>query len=63
VKYSKVDGPHTGVMGLIAVQIVPDLPEKPNLLLLSLNHLTAFVSWILKSPVSLVTSLKESLGL
>jgi hypothetical protein len=28
-----------------------------------LNHLTAFVSWISKSPVSLVTSLKESLGL
>ncbi len=63
VKYSKVDGPHTGVMGLLAIQIVRDLPQKPNLLLLSLNHLTAFVSWISKSPVSLVTSLKESLGL
>ncbi|CAM6041290.1 unnamed protein product [Sphagnum compactum] len=63
VKYSKVDGPHTGVMGLLGVQIVQDLPQKPNLLLLSLNHLTAFVSWISKSPVSLLTSLKESLGL
>jgi hypothetical protein len=63
VKYSKVNGPHTGVMGLLRVQIVRDLPQNPNLLLLSLNHLTAFVSWISKSPASLVTSLKESLGL
>ncbi|CAK9228948.1 unnamed protein product, partial [Sphagnum troendelagicum] len=42
VKYSKVDGPHTGVMGLLAIRMVKDEPQNPTLwhsILTYLNNL------------------------
>ncbi|CAM6022501.1 unnamed protein product, partial [Sphagnum balticum] len=42
VKYSKVGGPHTGVMGLLAIRMVRDEPQNPTLwhsILTYLNNL------------------------
>ncbi|CAM6047578.1 unnamed protein product [Sphagnum compactum] len=57
VKYSKVDGPHTGVMGLLAIRMVRDEPQNPTLWHSILTYLNNFVSWISESWFSPIQSL------